>query len=140
MPTPVNKNLYNRVKSEAKKKFKVWPSAYASGWVVKEYKRRGGTYYGKKSPDTGIARWFKEKWINVCKLPKRSPCGRPKTSLSNYKKKYPYCRPSIRVTSQTPKTARELSSAEIKRRCKIKKRSPMKRVTSKRTSRRRKSN
>lgn len=40
-PIPVNKNLYNKVKEEAKLKFKRWPSAYASGWLVKEYKRRG---------------------------------------------------------------------------------------------------
>jgi hypothetical protein len=43
-PTPTNKALYNRVKAEAKKKYKVWPSAYASGWLTKEYKKRGGTY------------------------------------------------------------------------------------------------
>ena len=57
-PSPSNKKLYNKVKSQAKKKFKVWPSAYASGWLVKEYKRRGGTYssFGEL---TGLARWFK---------------------------------------------------------------------------------
>ena len=43
-PEPTNKALYNRVKAEAKKKYKVWPSAYASGWLTKEYKRRGGKY------------------------------------------------------------------------------------------------
>lgn len=43
-PTPKNKALYSRVKSEAKKKFKVWPSAYASAWTVREYKKRGGKY------------------------------------------------------------------------------------------------
>ena len=42
--TPKNKALYARVKAEAKRKFKVWPSAYASGWLTREYKRRGGTY------------------------------------------------------------------------------------------------
>lgn len=41
---PTNKALYSRVKSEAKAKFDVYPSAYANGWLVKEYKRRGGTY------------------------------------------------------------------------------------------------
>ena len=41
---PTNKVLYSRVKTEAKRKFKVWPSAYGSGWLVKEYKRRGGKY------------------------------------------------------------------------------------------------
>ncbi len=42
--TPKNKKLYNQVTAEAKRKFDVWPSAYASGWVVKTYKARGGTY------------------------------------------------------------------------------------------------
>lgn len=41
---PTNKKLYARVKAMAKKKFKVYPSAYANGWLVREYKRLGGTY------------------------------------------------------------------------------------------------
>ena len=43
-PTPKNKALYARVKSEAKRKFKVYPSAYANAWLVRTYKKRGGTY------------------------------------------------------------------------------------------------
>tara|TARA_R100001463_G_scaffold19044_1_gene47052 strand:+ start:30 stop:212 length:183 start_codon:yes stop_codon:yes gene_type:complete len=43
-PKPKNKALYSRVKAEAKKKFKVYPSAYANAWLVKTYKKRGGTY------------------------------------------------------------------------------------------------
>jgi len=126
---PSNKNLYNKIKSEAKRKFKVWPSAYASGWLVKEYKRRGGKYKGgKKSIKKGLSRWYAEEWINVCKLPKIVPCGRPKLSLSNWKKQYPYCRPRKRITSKSPKTSRELSKRELKKRCSIKKRSPMKKV------------
>jgi hypothetical protein len=39
-----NKALYSRVKAAAKKKFDVYPSAYANAWLVKEYKKRGGTY------------------------------------------------------------------------------------------------
>ena len=42
--TPTNKALYARVKAEAKRKFKVYPSAYANAWLVREYKKRGGTY------------------------------------------------------------------------------------------------
>lgn len=143
MPSPKNKALYDRVKGEAKRKFKVWPSAYASGWVVKEYKRRGGGFSnkatsGRKSRKSGIGRWFEEKWINVCKLPKKVKCGRSinDTSLSDWKKKYPYCRPSRRVTKSTPKTSGELSKKEIDRRCRQKSRSPMKRVLSDRKSRR----
>jgi hypothetical protein len=128
MPEPTDKALYNRVKAAAKKKFKVWPSAYASGWVVREYKRRGGKYSGKKNVREGLARWFAEKWINVCKLPKRVACVRHKTSLSTWKKKYPYCRPSKRVSRSTPRTAKELSKEEIKRRCQRKRKSPMKKI------------
>ena len=40
---PVNKALYSRVKAEAKRKFAVYPSAYANAWLVREYKKRGGT-------------------------------------------------------------------------------------------------
>ena len=43
-PIPTNKALYARVKAEAKKKFKVYPSAYANGWLVRTYKARGGRY------------------------------------------------------------------------------------------------
>ena len=42
--TPTNPSLYARVKAEAKRKFKVYPSAYANGWLVREYKKRGGRY------------------------------------------------------------------------------------------------
>ena len=43
-PTPKNKALYARVKAEAKRKFKVYQSAYANAWLVRTYKKRGGTY------------------------------------------------------------------------------------------------
>lgn len=43
--TPSNQELYSRVKSEAKAKFENdYPSAYASAWIVKTYKKRGGGY------------------------------------------------------------------------------------------------
>jgi hypothetical protein len=45
---PADKELYNRVISEAKRKFDVYPSAYANAWVVQEYKRRGGKYKSGK--------------------------------------------------------------------------------------------
>ena len=138
MSNPLNKSLYDKVKTEAKAKFKKWPSAYASGWLVKEYKRRGGRYSSstKKSKSTGLGRWYAEKWINVCKLPKIVPCGRPKLSVSSWKKSYPYCRPYKRINKGSPKTASELSKSEIKRRCSVKRKSPMKRLYPKRKSRR----
>jgi hypothetical protein len=45
--TPSNPRLYEVVVREAKDKFDVYPSAVANGWVVQEYKRRGGTYKGE---------------------------------------------------------------------------------------------
>ena len=43
-PPPTNKALYARVKAEAKRKFDVYPSAYANAYLVREYKKRGGGY------------------------------------------------------------------------------------------------
>jgi hypothetical protein len=44
---PADKELYSRVKAEAKRKFDVYPSAVANAWVVREYKKRGGKYQRK---------------------------------------------------------------------------------------------
>jgi hypothetical protein len=130
-----NEALYQKVIRDAKRKFKVWPSAYASGWVVKEYKRRGGFYKTrsrskkvnrKSKRNSGLSRWFSEKWVDVCKLPKIVPCGRKRSN--NAVRKYPYCRPLYRVSSKSPRTARSLSRREINRRCRSKRRDPKKRV------------
>jgi hypothetical protein len=43
-PVPTNKKLYARVKAQTKRKFAVYPSAYANGWLVKTYKAKGGKY------------------------------------------------------------------------------------------------
>ena len=49
---PTDSELYARVKAEAKKKFNVYPSAYANAWLVREYKKRGGGYrVGKDDAD-----------------------------------------------------------------------------------------
>jgi len=52
---PADKELYSKVKSEAKSKFDVYPSAVANAWVVKEYKKRGGTY-GKEKKES--SKWY----------------------------------------------------------------------------------
>jgi hypothetical protein len=125
----VNKELYTKVKAEVKSKFKSWPSAYASGQVVRTYKSRGGKYRGSKKKSGGLSRWFDEKWINVCKLPKKVACGRPKsTNMATWKKKYPYCRPSVKVTKGTPRIASSLTKRQIKSRCRRKKANPKKRI------------
>ena len=40
----LKKKLCTEGKAAAKRKFKVYPSAYANGWLVREYKKRGGGY------------------------------------------------------------------------------------------------
>jgi hypothetical protein len=46
--TPTDKALWSRALAEAKKKFKVFPSAYANGWAVQWYKKHGGGWRGPK--------------------------------------------------------------------------------------------
>ena len=41
---PTNSKLYATVKAATKRKFAVYPSAYANAWLVREYKKRGGRY------------------------------------------------------------------------------------------------
>lgn len=100
---PANKALYNRVVREAKKKFDVWPSVYASSWVVREYKKRGGRY---ANPLTGLDKWFAEEWVDLGRsidskghVKKWVECGRPDAS----KGKYPKCVPLAKAKKMTPK-------------------------------------
>jgi hypothetical protein len=116
MPEPRDKKLYKKVKSLADKKFNSRSGIYRSSWIVREYKRRGGTYKGSRTKTTGLTRWFSEKWVDLNRPVRNSrnktvgyePCGRKESAG-----KYPLCRPTRRVTSQTPKTWKELSSKAI---------------------------
>jgi hypothetical protein len=56
----------------------------------------------------GLGRWFAEKWVDV---KSGKPCGRQEGES----RAYPACRPSKRVSSKTPKTSSELSTAERNR-------------------------
>jgi hypothetical protein len=107
---PINKKLYNRLKKKIKARSKVWPSAYASGQLVRAYKAKGGKYRSKFG---SLNRWFKEKWVNVCEKG-HPPCGK-------HKKGYPYCRPSKRINSKTPRTVGEISKTKLKTMCRKKK-------------------
>lgn len=144
---PTDEKLYNSIKKKIKAKFQKtsrWPSAYGSGFLVKEYKKVFKEKYGNKSPyktqkksrkstkksrkstkksnKNNLTRWFNEKWVNVCKKKsgKYVPCGRKKGSM----KKYPYCRPLHRINSGTPMTVGEIKkkygSKKLKEMCKRK--------------------
>lgn len=62
--------------------------------------------FGKGGQHGGLDRWFAEKWVDV-KTGKA--CGRQE---GEKRAGYPACRPSKRVSSKTPKTSSEMSSAE----------------------------
>ena len=129
MSKPIDKKLYNKIKQQAKRRFRVWPSVYASSWVVREYKKQGGEYENEIPNDGGLARWYDEEWIDVCQLPKRIPCGRPNANIKAWKKEYPYCRPSREISSKTPKIYKKFSKQELKKRCSRKKSSPRRKVS-----------
>jgi len=54
----------------------------------------------------GLDRWFAEKWVDV---KTGEECGRQE---GEEREGYPACRPSKRISEDTPKTASELSSSE----------------------------
>ena len=70
-----DKELHQRAVSTAKTKFKVWPSAYASGYVVQQYKQMYKQKHGSlsgafKANDQDLhaddlAQWFKEEWVRI---------------------------------------------------------------------------
>ena len=59
----------------------------------------------KSKKGSYLKRWFKEDWVDV-KTGK--PCGRKKGESRGT----PYCRPSKRVSSETPKTSKEMTATE----------------------------
>lgn len=115
-PQPDNPELWAKAKRAVKARVKTWPSAYASGQVVQEYKRLGGGYKGARR-DGDLARWYKERWVDVCAWPKVEACGEPGGPK-------PYCRPSKRVSKATPVTVQEMSAADRKKMCAKKRRAP----------------
>ena len=61
----------------------------------------------KTAKGAALKRWFKEDWKDVRT---GKPCGRQEGE----KRGTPYCRPSKRVSSKTPKTSGEMTAAEKK--------------------------
>ena len=45
-PKPSDPAKWSRAKAKAKRKFKVYPSAYANAYAAKEYKKMGGSWRG----------------------------------------------------------------------------------------------
>ena len=68
----------------------------------------------KTQAGANLKRWFKEEWVDVRT---GKPCGRKKGE----KRGTPYCRPSKRISSDTPKTSKEMSAAEKRKKINEKK-------------------
>lgn len=108
----LDEDLHQTVVAEAKRKFDVWPSAYASGWVVQTYKARGGRFAGDtKGSRTGLTKWFGESWVDLSRPIREDgevvgyePCGRKQ---SGDPADYPKCRPKREAMRMTPAEVRD---------------------------------
>jgi len=122
----------------AKRKFEVYPSAYANGYAVQvctgtkpDWEGDEGadrTYY---DPDAGkqggLTRWFKEEWVNVCETRADGPGGFPPCGSGrgvDHPDRYPYCRPLHRLPGTTVATVHELTEAERADMCRWKRSLP----------------
>lgn len=110
MSIPKDSKLYDSIKEEAKKRFKRYPSLYASAWIVKTYKEKGGEYYGTKSQE-GVSQWFKEKWVMVIPFVKSGRVVECGESVKDTKA----CRPLRRINRNTPITLPELLDKHTKK-------------------------
>ena len=100
MPIIDNPTLYAKVKEVADVVY-AKPSAYKSGFIVKTYKKLGGTYTDDKKPKK-LKRWFKESWSDIGK------------------QDYPVYRPTIRVSKDTPLIASEIDPQHLKKQIALK--------------------
>jgi hypothetical protein len=110
MPEPIQKELYAKAKAIINQKYGTNTSAYRSMALVKKYKSMGGKY----RDDGGsrkTTRWRKEEWVDL-NQPKEGggyeKCGHP-----NEGGKYPLCRPSKTVSSETPKKYQDIPKSRI---------------------------
>ena len=101
MPKPLNQELYDEVKKFIMSRYKK-NSAFASGAIVKEYKRRGGKYEDD-GKEKNLERWFDEKWIDV----------NPILGVTD-DEAYPVFRPTRKVNSKTPTLVQEIPKKRLK--------------------------
>jgi hypothetical protein len=85
---------YHKIKGS----YQVFPSARASQALAKCRKESGDVRKSEKG--AALKRWTAEKWTDQ----KGKPCGSGTSGA--------YCRPTRKVSSATPKTRGELSSAQ----------------------------
>ena len=93
-------------KAAAKRKFDVYPSAYANMYasaVCSGKVKPGGKKKVKKAKGGGgLRKWVDEKWVDIGapkKNGKYQPCGRKSTKKT--KRKYPKCVPLAKAQSMS---------------------------------------
>ena len=103
---PTNPTLWKRAISEAKRRFNVYPSAYANAWAARWYKKQGGSWSSSKD----LREWFKEDWVNIAKPIRQNgkivsyePCGRSDASDDAYPKCLPKAKAMRLTESQRQK-------------------------------------
>ena len=62
---PNDQKLWSRAISEAKKRFRVYPSAYANQWASKWYKEHGGTWSSEKSATKEFDNWSYGRLVDL---------------------------------------------------------------------------
>jgi hypothetical protein len=120
----LDEKLHQLVKKLADTKFSSKTGIYKSSWIVKEYKRRGGKFKGPKTENTDLKNWYKEKWVDLNRPIKfkgeiigYESCGRINTKKIS---KYPLCRPTVKVSKDTPKLLSEIPKKNLSRAKKLK--------------------
>lgn len=82
---PTDPQLWEKAKEEAKRRFSVYPSAYANAWTSRWYKERGGEWHRPKNP-----------------LPASSGNEKKPESKQQEKEKPPVASPNTNVYDLTP--------------------------------------
>ena len=102
-----DKALHAKAVASAKSKFKVWPSAYASGYVVQQYKRLYKKKHGSMSGafrGDNLGKWFNESWVRITSSGKiAGPCGGRSS-----KEGKPKCLPKAKAQSLTTEQRKRL--------------------------------
>jgi hypothetical protein len=113
MSEPVNKALYEKAKRMATEKFTSPTGAYRSMWIVRQYKKMGGTYTRIKN-SSKLERWRRENWVDLNQPNGKGGyerCGHKNTQNN----KYPLCRPSKTISQDTPRKYQDISEISIRK-------------------------
>ena len=136
--TFTDEDLHSRAVAAAKAKFKVWPSAYASGYVVQSYKQmfkkkhgslsgafKGGD--GEEMHSDDLAEWFKEKWVRIGANGEiMGPCGG-----RGEKEGKPKCLPEAKAQSMSKEERQTIVARKRKADPNPERKGPAKMVSSK---------